>query len=87
MVLNGQSNKLNNNQMKTNKKQTALSWLKDQIKDIQPYELACTIEQYIDEAKQMEREQMIKFANNYGFEICGYDYEKADEYYEETYGN
>ena len=39
-----------------------------------------------EQAKQMEREQKIKFADNYGFHICGYDYERAEQYYTQTYG-
>lgn len=27
---------------------------------------------------------MIDFANKYGFHICGYDYDKAEEYHNET---
>ena len=70
--------------METNKKQTALDWLQEQIKDIQPYELACTIEQYIEEAKQMEREQ-IQTSNHNGW-LQGPTGITSQEYYEKTYG-
>jgi hypothetical protein len=39
----------------------------------------------LDKAMQMEKEQKIEFANNYGFDICGYDYERAEQYYNETF--
>jgi hypothetical protein len=41
----------------------------------------------IEKAKAMDKERMIEFANNYGFHICGYDYERAEQYYNETYGD
>jgi hypothetical protein len=39
----------------------------------------------IEQAKEMEKANIIEFANDYGFEICGYDYEKAEQYYNETF--
>jgi hypothetical protein len=33
----------------------------------------------------MEKEQMIEFADRYGFDVCHFDYDRADEYYERTY--
>lgn len=39
----------------------------------------------IDKAKEMEKQQMIDFANKYGFHICGYDYDNAKKYYNETF--
>ena len=62
-------------------KQTAVEWLIEQLPLIQQEGLRDEIEQ----ALQMEWEQKIKFANDYGFHICGYDYENAEEYYNQTY--
>lgn len=39
----------------------------------------------IDKAKEMEKQQKIDFANKYGFHICGYDFDKAEEYHNETF--
>ena len=48
-------------------------------------ELRAKYKDRITKAKQMEKEQIIDFANNYGFDICGYDYERAEQYYNETF--
>jgi hypothetical protein len=32
-----------------------------------------------------ERQQMIDFADSYGFDVCGYDYERAEQYFKETF--
>ena len=68
---------LNQNKMK----QTAVDWLVDKL------EIFATEEEMnvIEQAKEMEKEQKIEFANNYGFDICGYDYERAEQYYNETF--
>ena len=68
---------LNQNKMK----QTAVDWLVDKL------EIFATEEEMnvIEQAKEMEKEQKIEFANNYGFDICGYDYERAEQYYKETF--
>jgi hypothetical protein len=41
----------------------------------------------IEDAKAMEKAQMIEFADSYGFDVCHFDYDRADEYYERTYEN
>jgi cell division septum initiation protein DivIVA len=77
-------------------KQTAVEWLVDQL-DEQVFRID-HVERRINisisfedmmtlkkEAKEMEKEKMIEFANNYGFHICGYDYENAEQYYNETH--
>ena len=40
-----------------------------------------------DELIEMEKQQIIDFANSYGFNICGYDYENAEQFYNETFKN
>jgi len=37
------------------------------------------------ELLEVEKEQMIDFADRYGFDVCHYDYDRADEYYKRTY--
>jgi hypothetical protein len=68
-------------------KQTAVDWL---INELEKYELYSKISfqclKEIEQAKEMEKQKTIDFANNYGFDICGYDYENAEQYYNETYG-
>ena len=36
---------------------------------------------------EKEKEQIIEFANRYGFDICHYDYDRAEQYYNKTYEN
>jgi hypothetical protein len=63
-------------------KQTAVEWLFEKMTEqgTNPY-----WDMRFIQAKEMEKEQMIEFANNYGFHICGYDYENAEQYYNETH--
>ena len=60
-------------------KQTAVEWLAEQMLWNEFHN------PYLEKAKEIEKEQKIEFANNYGFHICGYDYENAEQYYKETY--
>ena len=69
----------------SNKKQTAVEWLAEQIDNKDMGEIPMWIYDFIEQAKEMERQQIIDFANNYGFDVCGYDYERAEQYYKETY--
>ena len=63
------------------KKQTAVEWLALYIKGITT--LNC--DEVIVKAKEMEKEQMIKFANDFLFHD---DTDlTAEQYYNETYGN
>jgi hypothetical protein len=43
------------------------------------------LQDVIEQAKQMEKEQMIEFADRYGFDICHFDYDRAEEYYNKNY--
>ena len=66
-------------------KQTAVEWLVQEINKINvSNEARIFINKLEKQAKEMEKEQKIKFANDYGFHICGYDYENAEEYYNQT---
>jgi hypothetical protein len=69
----------------SSKKQTAVEWLVEQIDNKDMGEIPMWIYDFIEQAKEMERQQIIDFANNYGFDVCGYDYERAEQYYKETY--
>ena len=75
--------------MKNETKQTAVDWLINivikSIKNLSEDECEY-LSEIIEQAKQIEKQQIIDFANNYGFDICGYDYEKAEQYYNETFG-
>ena len=65
----------------SNKKHTAVEWIEAYLKTYTSFNL----HKIIEKAKQIEKEQIIDFANNYGFDVCGYDYERAEKYYKETY--
>jgi len=71
----------------SNKKQTSVEWLVEQIDNKDMGEIPMWIYDFIEQAKEMERQQIIDFANNYGFDVCGYDYDRAEQYYKETYEN
>ena len=71
-------------------KQTAVEWLIDEIEKhyiINNGSLNPTVVMELKrQAKEMEKEQKIEFANDYGFHrFCGYDYENAEEYYNKTH--
>jgi hypothetical protein len=70
-------------------KQTAVEWLEDnlaeKLKHIIESKDYVLMETLFEQAKQMEKEQTIEFANRYGFDVCAFDYDRADEYYERTY--
>ncbi len=64
-------------------KQTAVEWLIEQLKENN----MLTFDEWtglFEQAKEMEKQQIIDFADNYGFDICGYDYQRAEQYYKET---
>ena len=70
------------------KKQTALDILFQEIKESKsflPDNLFDYLEMVYNKAKEIEKEQMIEFADRYGFDVCHFDYDRADEYYERTY--
>ena len=69
----------------SSKKQTAVEWLVEQIDNKDMGEIPMWIYDFIEQAKEMERQQIIDFANNYGFDVCGYDYERAEQYYKEKF--
>ena len=69
----------------SNKKQTAVEWLVEKIDNKDMGEIPMWIYDFIEQAKEIEKQQIIDFANNYGFDVCGYDYERAEQYYKETY--
>jgi hypothetical protein len=60
--------------MKNETKQTAVDWLINivikSIKNLSEDECEY-LSEIIEQAKQIEKQQIIDFANNYGFDICG----------------
>jgi hypothetical protein len=65
-------------------KQTAVEFLVEQLETIIFYSDEAK-ENIIEQAKAMEKEQMIEFADRYGFDVCHFDYDRAEEYYERAY--
>jgi hypothetical protein len=66
-------------------KQTAVDFAVEQLEKLIPSGNQIIIGIILEKSKEMEKNQKIEFANNYGFHICGYDYENAEQYYMETY--
>lgn len=75
------------NATKMTDKQTAVEWLQVQLNKILIDNQIQQTEHLFEQAKEIEKEQKIEFANDYGFHICGYDYENAEEYYNQTFSN
>jgi hypothetical protein len=83
--------------MTNNKQQTAVEWLHDELfKSFEKfYTLQFTMEEYQAnnvklylQAKEMEKERMIEFTNEWFEEYqCGLDnFKNPEQYYNETYG-
>jgi hypothetical protein len=70
-----------------NKQQTAVEWLSEQfdsIVELYPSQFE-RVNRAIEQAKEMEKERMIEFAQLYAVIHCMGDITKnADEYYNET---
>jgi hypothetical protein len=70
-------------------KYTAIEWLVEQLEgDDAMIARVIGLKKYnsiIKQAKEMEKQQIIDFANNYGFDVCGYDYDNAEQYYNKTF--
>ena len=73
------------NTTKMTDKQTAVEWLQEKLNKILIDNQIQQTEHLFEQAKEIEKEQKIEFANDYGFHICGYDYENAEQYYNQTY--
>jgi hypothetical protein len=68
-------------------KQTAVDFLYEFVLLKLSNEEQMQFEGLFQQAKQMEKEQMIEFADKYGFDVCHFDYDRAEQYYDDTYGN
>ena len=68
------------------KKQTAVKWFLDKL----PHSIETQFSEQIQEALQMEQEQIVDAWNDgdyaYFYSIEGKDFEDGDEYYEEKFG-
>ena len=67
----------------SNMKQTAVEWLVDEIAEKYNFRFATYYGQEIQQAKEMEKEQMCQFVSDYLDD--GQDM-TAEKYYEQTYG-
>ena len=68
--------KLKNTTMEKTVMQKHLEWLKGRMV-VSP--------QMESQLLEEEKKQIIDFADNYGFDICAYDYQRAERYYNETF--
>jgi len=67
----------------SNKKQTAVEWLRERINIGLTYEQEVLFEGIFDQAKEMEKQQIIDSVN-YGCSDWG-SYKDAEQYHKETY--
>ena len=65
----------------TKQKQTAVEWLYEQIKNINKVEYAFSYFEAFEQAKEMEKEQIIK-----AIDYCRDKYIDSENYYNENYG-
>ena len=67
---------LNPNKME----KSAMQLLKERLFDVRIKQNPITYDE-INRFIELEKKQMIDFANKYGFYICGYDYEASEDFY------
>jgi hypothetical protein len=70
----------------TKTKQTAVEWLIQKIYNHPENPLDAHIEAYFKEAKEMEKENTIAFADKYDAYVVQGGTLTAEQYYNETYG-
>lgn len=71
------------------KKQTAVEWLYERLERMIPREALYNMDkkQYFEQAKEMEKEQIIGFAEDYEInESEKYPQKTFEQYYNENYG-
>jgi hypothetical protein len=71
-----------------NKQQTAVEWLSEQfdsIVELYPSQFE-RVNRAIEQAKKMEKEQIIKAASDHCYPTCELATIDAEQYYEQTYG-
>jgi hypothetical protein len=66
------------------KKQTAVEWLEEKLKTY--CLLTISIKADFEQAKEMDKEQMIQFTNNYLRQIYEVGEMTIEDFYNETYG-
>jgi hypothetical protein len=75
--------------MEQNKNMTAVEWLADEISYnlfMWPNNTDYWMSGLVEKAKQMEKEQMSNFANEYADAVMGGCTERAEQYYNKAYG-
>jgi riboflavin synthase alpha subunit len=73
--------------MSNNKQQTAVEWYSQQIVDKQNGNGdSRSLDEIFEQAKEIEKVQMIQFARNYMRYIYDKGVVTVDEFYEQTYG-
>jgi len=68
------------------KKQTAVEWLLQAIEGKNGKEFSSYYLEFIEQAKEIEKEQMIQFTNNYLRQIYEVGEMTIEDFYNETYG-
>jgi len=63
-------------------KQTAVEWLQSEIDNKDMGEIPMWIYEFIEQAKEMEKQQIIKFTNNYLDDDAD---ETAEQFYNKTF--
>ena len=71
----------------SNKQQTAVEWFVEQLRNNENIRWRGTpFFELSEQAKEMEREQIIKAASDHCYPTCELATIDAEQYYEETYG-
>ena len=79
----------------SNNKQSSIEWLEDKLNNVKPTEFCSieTIKEWVEQAKQMHKAEMIQFATDYLDSKCYASFNgnvecacSVEEYYEQTYG-
>lgn len=65
---------------------TAVDWLREKVQSNLSEPMSPKFAELFEEAREMEREQKIEFADNYADQVMAGMNKRASEYYDDIYG-
>jgi hypothetical protein len=65
---------------------TAVEWLEEKFTNSNA-DFINSAEEYFEQAKEMEKQQIIDFGNDYADQVMGGMNKRAEQYYNETFKN